>query len=202
VTKRTRVHRIVVATGLTATAVLTTEAASRFIVTRFPDRPTAPDLAYELLPHVPEGSYVTLVAIGALVLLFAAYVIRHEAERIPAHITAVALLYLLRAGMTVLTPLAHARNGSLLPFPFFENGLFPSGHTALSVLLILSIDRKDAPRLHHTGTALLAVMIVSMLLSRGHYSIDIAGGALLGYFVWREWTGGHLLEPLRRLVSP
>ncbi|MBN2248553.1 MAG: phosphatase PAP2 family protein [Coriobacteriia bacterium] len=193
---------IVVAATMAAAAALATEVASRYIITRFPERPTAPDLAYEVLPHIPEGSYVTLVAMAAIIVLYMASVIRHDPGRIPAHITAIALVYLFRAAMTVLTPLAHARDGSLVPFPLFTNGLFPSGHTALALLLLLFIGRKKAPRLHAVGVALFFVMAVSMLFSRGHYSIDIVGGALLGYFVWREWSEGSMFEPLRRLVSP
>lgn len=191
-----------IAVAMSLSAAVATELASRFVADRFPDRPAAPDIAYGILPHVPEASYVTLGAIALVIVMFAVYVMRHEPELIPSHITAISLMYLLRAAMTALTPLAHARDGSAIPFPLFGNGLFPSGHTALALLLILLIGRRVHLRVRSVAVASLAVMMVSMLYSRGHYSIDLAGGALLGYFVWREWTDGRLFEPLRRLVAP
>ena len=191
-----------IAVAMSLSAAVATELASRFVAHRFPDRPVAPDISYAILPHIPWASYVTLAAIALVIVVSAVYVMRDEPELIPSHVTAISLMYLLRAAMTTLTPLAHARDGSAIPFPLFGNGLFPSGHTALALLLILLIGRRLHPRLRTAAVVLLGVMMVSMLYSRGHYSIDLAGGALLGYFVWREWTDGRLLEPLRRLVAP
>jgi membrane-associated phospholipid phosphatase len=195
-------RRTAIATAMAAAAVIATEAASRIIASRFPGRPAAPDLAYEVLPHVPAASYVTLAAMVTLLLMLGVRLIRRHPARIPEYVASVALMYLLRAALTVLTPLAHDRAGSVLPFPLFENGLFPSGHTAVAVLLLLLAGRREAPRLHAMGVALLAVMAITMLVSRGHYSIDIAGGALLAYFVWREWSDEGLFGPLRALVRP
>ena len=53
---------------------------------------------------------------------------------------------------------------------------------------------------HALPPILAAIVVLGLLLSRSHYSIDIAGGALLAYFVEREWTDGHLFDPLKRLV--
>jgi membrane-associated phospholipid phosphatase len=183
-------------------AAVTTEAASRTIASRFPDRPAAPDITYELLPYVPAASYLTLATVGALLLMLSIWLIKHRPGHVREYVTLVSLMYLLRAGLTVLTPLAQDRAGSVLPFPLFQNGLFPSGHTAVALLLLLLVGRHDAPRVHAAAVALLAVMAVTMLLSRGHYSIDIVGGALLAYFVWREWSDSGLFGPLRDAVRP
>lgn len=195
-------RRAAIATAMAVAAVVATEAASRAIASLFPDRPAAPDIAYQVLPHVPAASYLTLMAIGTVLLMAGIWVMRHRPTQIPEYVASVSLMYVLRAALTVLTPLAHARTDSVLPFPLFENGLFPSGHTAVAMLLLLLIGRRDAPRLHAVGLTLLAVMVVTMLVSRGHYSIDIAGGALLAYFVWREWSDGGLFGSLRDAVRP
>jgi membrane-associated phospholipid phosphatase len=189
---------IVITLGVAAAAA--TEAASRLIALRFPDRPAAPDLLYGMLPHAPAASYVTLAAMTAMLVLFFAYALRTGPRRIPEYLAVLAVMYLLRAPMLVLTPLAAARDGSVLTFPFFVNALFPSGHTALALLLVLLTDAGLAPRLHAAQVVLLAVVIATMLFSRGHYSIDIVGGLLLGYFVSREWKDGRLFGPLKRLV--
>jgi membrane-associated phospholipid phosphatase len=195
-----RTRRIAIASAMAAGAVIATEATSRIIASRFPDRPVARDLLYGVLPHVPAASYLTLAVICTLIVALGVWLVRHRPGQIPEYVSMVSLMYVLRAALTVLTPLAHDRAGSVLPFPLFENGLFPSGHTAVAILLLLLVGRRSAPRLHAAGTALLAVMVVTMLLSRGHYSIDIAGGALLAYFVWREWSGDGLFGRLRAAV--
>jgi len=189
-----------VALALALAGGAATEAASRFIGARFPDRPWAPDLLHSLLPHVPAASYITLGALALALALFAVYCADHGRECMPEFIALVAVMYLLRAGISVLTPLAVARNHAVLSFPLFGNVLFPSGHTALAYLLTRLTDRTRAPGLHATQIALLGVIIVTMLLSRGHYSIDIAGGLLLGYFVQHEWESGRLFGPIKRLV--
>jgi len=195
-------RRTAIAAAMAVAAAITTEAASRTIVTRFPDRPAAPDIAYEVLPYVPAASYLTLVTLGALLLMLGVWLIRHRPGHVPEYVSLVSLMYLLRAALTVLTPLAQDRPGSVLPFPLFQNGLFPSGHTAVALLLLLLVGRRNAPHMHAAAVTLLAVMVITMLISRGHYSIDIAGGALLAYFVWREWSDGGLFGPLRDAVRP
>lgn len=195
------VRRWSVALAFAVAAALATEAASRFIARAFPGRPAAPDLLHTLLPHVPEASYVTLGALALALALFAVYCARHARDCMPGFITLVALMYLIRAGISVLTPLAVARTSAVLAFPFFGNVLFPSGHTALALLLARLTDRTRAPALHSAQIVLLGVIVVTMLLSRGHYSIDIVGGLLLGYFVISEWKTGGLFGPLERLAA-
>lgn len=191
---------IIVSGASAAVAAITTEAASRFIVAQFPNRPTAPDIAFGLLPHVPQTSYVTLLAIAAVIVLFICDAVLYESARIPEFITVVALMYVLRAVMTVMTPLAQARDVAVLSFPLFSNGLFPSGHVALTLLFIFLVDGRHVRAFRGTSTVLLMVLTVTMLMSRGHYSIDIVGGALLAYFMWREWSDGRLFSVLKRLV--
>lgn len=194
-------RRLTIAVVLALAAATATEAASRFIAATFPDRPSAPDLLYGWLPQTPAASYVTLAAMGAMLAIFLVYALRTAPERIPEYLTVFAIMYLLRAPMLVLTPLAAARDGSVIAFPLFVNGLFPSGHTALAMLLVYLTRTGRAPRLRAVQVALLIVVVVSMLFSRGHYSIDIVGGLLLGYFVSREWRNGRLFGPLKRLVT-
>lgn len=190
-----------VALTLTVAAGAATEAASRLIAASYPDRPWAPDLFHSLLPHIPAASYVTLAALGVALALFALYCERYGRECMPEFIALVAVMYVLRAGISILTPLAVARTEAALTFPLFGNVLFPSGHTALAYLLTRLTDRTRAPGLRTAQIALLGVIMVTMLLSRGHYSIDLAGGLLLGYFVNSEWKTDGLFGPIKRLVT-
>ncbi len=193
-------RRYAIALVVLLAAGAATEAASRFIVARFPGRPLLPDLLLGVLPHVPGTRYVTSVALLAAFAVFAIYALRDARAEVPAFLAMIGVLYLLRAALLVLTPFANANDGAPAAFPLFQYGMFPSGHTAVMVLLARLTDRRSTSAVRRLEYALTAVVIAGLLLSRSHYSIDIAGGALLAYFVEREWTDGRLLDPLKRLV--
>lgn len=186
--------------ALLAVAGTVTEAASRFIVARFPDRPIAPDALFEVLPHVPEVRYLTTAVMIAAFLAFAVFALRRMPEYIPEFISMIAIMYIFRAALIAITPLANANNGAPAAFPLFQYGMFPSGHTAVMLLLARFADPESAPGLRRWLSAVVVLVGVTMILSRSHYSIDIAGGALLAYFVEREWRTGSIFGPIRRLV--
>ena len=43
--------------------------------------------------------------------------------------------------------------------------------------------------------------VVALLVSHSHYSIDIVGGLLLGYFVYYEYYRGRVFARLRPLLE-
>lgn len=101
------------------------------------------------------------------------------------------IMELLRAAMNLLTPLAGplASNESFYGIlRFHQYGEFPSGHAASVYLALLLVDRAQAPRIWTGLVVCLVVEIVALLVSHGHYSIDIVGGLLLSYFVF-HWFG-------------
>lgn len=173
---------------------------NRVIIGGFPDRPMPRDLLFELLPFVSEIRYLSAAALAVAFVLFAYYALRVAPEELPEFVAVIALMYLLRAGLMVLTPLASAHGEGPFVFSLIQYGMFPSGHFAVAVLLARLTDRQRAPRLK-LALALLAVAeATSLLLAHGHYSIDIAGGFLLAYFVEREWRDGRLFGPLKRAM--
>lgn len=178
------------------------EGSSRLLATSFPDAPVVPDTLFGILPYVRDARHVTMIAMIAGGLLFANYTVRVARDRMPEYMAVIAIMYLLRAALVLLTPLAHARGeGPPTAFPLFINGMFPSGHTAAALLFFWLTDAGRAPVLRRAQLALFVVVVAGLLISHGHYSIDIVGGALLAYFVHREWTRGRLFGPLKRLMS-
>lgn len=189
-----------VAAVLAAVAVACSRAASWFIAARFPDRPMPRDLLLDALPYVSASQYVADAAVLLAMALLAVHLWRAAPRELPGVVTAFALAYLLRAALIVLTPLASPHGGGAFGFMPSQVGMFPSGHSA-NVLLCVLFARADRSRAFKgVVTALACTEWVALLLSRGHYSIDIAGGLLLAYFIWTEWTRGRLFEPLRRLA--
>ena len=72
--------------------------------------------------------------------------------------------------------------------PFILNGPFPSGHTAFVFMCYLFVNKKEEPLIK---TVLLIVVIgevISLILSHGHYTIDVASGPLLAYVVYDIFT--------------
>lgn len=73
---------------------------------------------------------------------------------------------------------------SSLPLVLFpgDNGAFPSGHTASSFALAITIFKHDK----YVGSfyVILAILIgIARVLANVHYPIDIAGGIVLGFLV-------------------
>lgn len=188
------------ALGLLLATAVAAEAASRFIEARIPAPPQVSDLLLGALPYVLSARLVTSAALVGALVAFAAYALHRAPGEVPRFVAVIALAYLLRAAIMVLTPLASPRDAGAYVFPLFANGMFPSGHTALVVLLVRFTDRSRAPALQRAFVALAAIVVITLLLSRGHYSIDLVGGALLAYFVDREWSSGRLFDPLKRFV--
>ncbi len=183
---------------LLALSGVATEAASRFIQARFPLRPLADDLLLSWLPHLSGARELTSVMITAGVLSFGVYALTRDRDRVPEYLTMVAVMYALRAAMIVLTPLANANDGAPAAFPVFQYGMFPSGHIALMSLLV-AFSRTNR-QLRAVEIALAFGVAAGMLVARSHYTIDLIGGALLAYFIAREWECGRVLRPMRRLV--
>ena len=171
----------------------------------YPDRPKPPDLLFDLLPHLPWMQFVVeAIYIGGAVLLGVYALRRHNWRKIPEIIALFGLMEVFRAIIMVLTPLA-APYDAATHFSLYEGvrnwGEFPSGHAATMLLFYLIIDKDEAPGIK---TALLWMNVAetfALLLSHSHYSIDIVGGYLLGYFVYYEYYRGRMFAWLRPLLK-
>ena len=184
--------------GLGVLAAVATVLANLLIVRGFPDAARPDDLLFELLPHVRPARWLTVVALVLGFGVFLTDLLRRDgwaSRRLQVVATTFALMYLLRAGMTVLTPLASAQGEEPFIVTPQQYGMFPSGHTAaITLLLVLTPPARTwARRAQWTA---LGLMVVGLLLARGHYSIDIVGGLLLGYVVAHAVRSWPLLAPL------
>ncbi len=189
-----------VALGIGAAALVATVAGNALIVTRFEGAPRPDDLLFELLPHVWPARWLTIVALvggfGAFVLV----TLRQDLSRLPTFGAVLALMYLLRAGIMVLTPLAPPHGEGVFVTAPPQFGMFPSGHVAaLTVLALLTPpDRRWLRRLQW---AMVGLVVAGLLLAHGHYSVDVVGGLLLAYVVVHAWDSSRLLAPLSRAAG-
>lgn len=155
--------------------------AGQYIKTNFPNRPVAEDLLWRFLPYYPIiGVAEILIVICCVYLVY--YGIKRDRFLIPYAIILGSLFHIFRAGLIILTPLAfpYAYNGFLNggQNSIFTLGAFPSGHISIPYFIFTLTKNK---------IILLLTFIIGLILliSRGHYTIDIIGGLLLAYPVFK-----------------
>ena len=154
---------------------------SELIQRLYPDRPIVPDLLFTLLPDIPVLAYVTdPIMIAAIVLLFW-YIFRHDLGHLPFYVFTVGIAYVCRAPLTILTPLGRPTGnldsyGVSVLVNLKQHGMFPSGHTMLAAAIYFLIDGRRHPGFKRAAGLLCLAEMITLILSRGHYSIDIVGG--------------------------
>ena len=149
-------------------------------------RPILPDTIHKNLPSIPELGYAAdLVVIFSLIILLEIGL--KNFKKIPYYTTLLALTHLLRSLMIILNPVGDSFADSgyygLFPGSNLSQGMFPSGHTA-TVFLVLLLTEKNSPQ-RLSMIFLVTLEVISLLISKGHYSIDIIGGVLLAYSVYK-----------------
>ena len=188
------------ALGLLAIAIALFFPANLLLERGYPGRPLVPDLAFDLLPDIPALAYATDPILFVPLGLLLALGLGSERRSLPYWLTAIALLYLARPFLMVLTPLGRP-TGNMDSYGIFkfldvkQHGMFPSGHFALASLAWLLLGRERTPRAKAAAFWCMLLEGATLLLSRGHYSIDLAGGFLLAWFV------ATALEPRRALLE-
>lgn len=165
--------------------------ANAFIQARFPDRPIVPDLAFTLFPPIPWLAFATDPLLLASIALLSVQAVKVDRAGLPFYLASAAALYFARAFLMILTPLGRPTGnldhyGLLRYLGFLQHGMFPSGHQMLSTLCWVSIDGVKAPRLRRAAAILCAIEAVALIASRGHYSIDVVGGALVAWFIYEK----------------
>jgi membrane-associated phospholipid phosphatase len=178
-------------------AVMLFPPANSLIQSMYPDRPIVPDIFFSLAPEIPWLAFTTDPILAAAFALFLVQALRIDRARFPYYIFSIAMLYISRAFLMVLTPLGRPTGNldsyGILGFTgILQHGMFPSGHQMLISMCWLLIDGDKAPRLKRATAVLTVLEGVALLLSRGHYSIDIVGGVLVSWFIverlsrWKE----------------
>lgn len=181
-------RRTLLSAGALAVAILLWIPANALIQELYPDRPVVPDIVFTLTPEIPWLAYATDPLIAVSMGLYLWQALRVDRRRLPFYIFAVAALYFARPALMILTPLGRP-TGNTDSYGIFEftgvlqHGMFPSGHQMLATLAYFLIGRGRAPRLKAVAGFAAVLEGAALLLSRGHYSIDVAGGALVAWVI-------------------
>ena len=155
----------------------------------YPERPIVPDLLFDLVPQLLWLEYISEPLILGSIIVFFLYIFSSDRKNIPFYFTSLGSVYFIRAFLMILTPLGRP-TGNGVPYGLFkfigiiQHGMFPSGHVALSFIIYLIIPRDTHRGLKSAAVILCILQIAVLVFSRGHYSIDIAGGLLISWVVW------------------
>ena len=167
--------------------------------------PPSPDLMFRLLPHIDlRLLYLWGPALFFVFLIW--HVLRREKGRAAYAAWLYSLLLALRAAVVLLTPLRlPADSLPVAGMPFFDlferyftahNDLFFSLHTAMPFLAFLVFKDK---LFRNVCLGFSIVMGATVLLSRLHYSMDVAAAYPFTYALFR-WEEGWV-EPLWKKLS-
>ncbi|MBP9818014.1 phosphatase PAP2 family protein [Candidatus Shapirobacteria bacterium] len=147
------------------------------------------DFLLLIIPRIYWMGYVadaTLLLIGALTL----YSLRHNLKQMSFVINTVSFALFIRSFLILLTPTSNSfgivEYTDLLSFTKYPSGMFPSGHTICAFLSYLFIKSHPNKSLHTLMFLLLILEIMALIASHGHYSIDIVGGLMLAYIIYRK----------------
>ncbi|HAM08758.1 MAG: hypothetical protein A2X05_00595 [Bacteroidetes bacterium GWE2_41_25] len=147
--------------------------------------PMLSDLILDNLPVIDLSLVYDIVCLIPIFLMFVYIAHKKEYNRIPFILLMIGIFYIVRGVFIVLTPFGNPPMfGGSDPlfngFSKYELGVYPSGHTGNVFMLFLLV--KDF--LYKKIILIcLTIVIITLLLSHGHYSIDIFSGIFFSYAI-------------------
>lgn len=147
--------------------------------------PMLSDLILDNLPVIDVALLYDLFTIVLFVTVVIYIIHRKDYDRLPYILLLCGIFFLVRGIFIVLTPFGNPPefNGSdpwFNGFARYELGVYPSGHVGNSFLLLLLVNDRKYKRIMWVW---LAIIIISLFLAHGHYSIDILSGFFFAYAI-------------------
>ena len=170
--------------------------SSNFIMRNYPERPLVPDLLFDITPYYSWTQHVSDPLVIISIVFFTAFLYKKlNFAYLKEIVLSYALIHYMRALIIPLTPLGryHTNNEPYGIFQVVQTGMFTSGHTAAAFLLYLLVPQKQT-LLKKIMLTFFILQVVVLILSRGHYSIDIIGGMMVAY-ISLDLTNKHLSKP-------
>jgi len=160
---------------------LITMNAGNFLYKNYPDLPILHDLILDNIPYYNIAFVYDIFNVLAMSIFFI-YAYLKDYKKIPYFIFMIGLIIIARAIFMILTPFAspdigYGYNGFLNRSIDFKMGVYPSGHVGVGFLVFLFSKGKIKPYL----LILTIGMIITLLLARGHYTIDLFSSVIFAY---------------------
>jgi membrane-associated phospholipid phosphatase len=147
--------------------------------------PMLSDLILDNLPVINPSLVYDIFCLVIYVIIFVYIIDKNDYNRFPYILLLCGLFFIVRGIFIVLTPFGNPPNfngsDSLFNgFSKYELGVYPSGHVGNSFLLLLLVNNRVYRYI--LGVCLL-IIIFSLFLAHGHYSIDILSGLFFAYAI-------------------
>lgn len=147
--------------------------------------PMLSDLILDNIPYMDVSVVYDIFCIFPVVFLLIYIVHRKDYDRIPFFLLMVGVFYAVRGIFIVLTPFGNppmfeGSDSIFKGFSKYELGVYPSGHAGNIFMLYLLVRDSFYKRLI---LSCLLVVIITLFLARGHYSIDILSGLFFAYAI-------------------
>lgn len=147
--------------------------------------PLLSDLILDNLPYYNVSLIYDLFCLFPVAIAMVYIVHKKDYNRIPLFLVLSGIFYIIRGIFIVLTPFGNppmfmGSDTLFNGFSKYELGVYPSGHAGNVFLLMLLVTDKWYKRMI---LFCLVVVIVSLFLARGHYSIDILSGIFFSYAI-------------------
>lgn len=181
------IKNILIGTAFTIVGGSATLFSNYLISIYFPVRPIADDVMFKLFPHVPALSVIADGIITFTLISTIFVFTKLKSERIAQVGMAIGTMFFIRSILNFVTPLGDP-SGDVVRYGFLERfpllGMFPSGHMASMnfefwLLTLWGYSKKW----RYSLVLLMIAESIALWSTRGHYTIDIIGGIVLGYFV-------------------
>jgi membrane-associated phospholipid phosphatase len=147
--------------------------------------PMLSDLILDNIPVIDLSLVYDIVCLIPIFLVFVYVAHRKDYNRVPFILLMVGIFYLVRGVFIVLTPFGNPPlfGGSdplFNGFSKYELGVYPSGHTGNVFMLFMLVNDSIYKKII---LVCLVIVIIALLLSHGHYSIDIFSGIFFAYAI-------------------
>lgn len=143
--------------------------------------PALNDFILDNIPYI-KISWIYDILTLTPIILFIIYVYKKDIDKVPYFLLLFGFSQLLRGLFIGLTPFGLPQNHSLgiLKGSAFRKGCYPSGHTGASFLSFLM--SKGVYK--YIIFVFFILVILALLLGRGHYSIDIFSAIIFQYAIY------------------
>lgn len=155
--------------------------------------PMLSDLILDNLPYMNVSIIYDVFCLFPVAFVLIYIVHRKDYDRIPVFLLAVGIFYVVRGIFIVLTPFGNppmfeGSESIFKGFSKYELGVYPSGHAGNIFMLYLLVRDSVYKKLI---LFCLVVVIITLFLARGHYSIDILSGLFFSYAI-KSYCEKHL----------